>query len=80
MKINVDKKNLVFFTGGAVASLVALKFLKSKKARKIGVKTLAKGLRFKDEVQAAALSIKEEAEDLVSEIRVKAKDADLASE
>ena len=75
-KLHVDRKDAFLFLGGALFSLLGAKLLKSKKARTVYVNSLAKGMILKDDVQACALSIKEDAEDIVSEARAKAKKAE----
>ncbi len=65
-----EKGNIGLFIGGAVFSLVAANFLKSKSCKKLCVQTLAKGLGLKDDVEHRIATIKEEAEDLYNEAKL----------
>ncbi|MFV0519507.1 MAG: hypothetical protein ACK5LY_04455 [Lachnospirales bacterium] len=62
MKIN--KREVLLVAGGAVASCVLGKVLKSKGTRNLAVKTIAKGLETKDNFEYTIAKMKEEAEDI----------------
>lgn len=69
MKFN--KHEVLLVAGGAVASCVLSKVLKSKSARDTCVKTIAKGLETKDNLEHSITKMKEEAEDLYAEAVIK---------
>lgn len=66
------KDEAVIFAAGAAAVIGVNKFLKSKVARELAVKTVSSGLQFKDEVEHQIASIKEEAEDVIADAKVEA--------
>ncbi|MBR1663200.1 MAG: DUF1490 domain-containing protein [Ruminococcus sp.] len=53
-----------FFALGAAAATIGVKFLKSKTFHDGCVKTVAKGMKIKDEASAELVKIKEDAEDI----------------
>ncbi len=65
--MKIDKYEILLVAGGAVASCVLGKVLKSKSARTTCVKALAKGLETKDNLEYSITKIKEDAEDLYAE-------------
>lgn len=69
---NFKKEEALIFAAGAVAAFGVNKFLKSKTARDIAVKTVSGGLQFKDEVEHQIASIKEEAEDVIADAKIEA--------
>lgn len=66
---NCKGSNWCIFLGGAVASLVAAKVVKSKTMRKITVKAVAKGMQLAECAEHSLASIKEEAEDIYQEAK-----------
>ena len=52
------------FVGGAAAAVIGGEILKSKTARDICVKSLAKGMKIKHDAQAAMQNLKEDAQDI----------------
>ena len=70
MKFDFLKNEKVLsFIGGAAAAVCGKKLLESKKAHDICVCGLAKGLKLYRDARAAALNIKEEAEDICEEAK-----------
>lgn len=65
----LKKENLIIFAGGIITGIVGLKLVKTEKARKTVVKTLAHGMMTKDCVVEEYTNIREEAEDICAEAR-----------
>lgn len=61
------------FVAGAVVGAVAVPVLKSAPVRNATVAVLSKGMQIKDKVEEQLCNIREEAEDLCSEAKEKAK-------
>lgn len=64
-----NRDKLLVFAGGLLFGTYGLKALKSKKARKIYVHTLAKGMQMKQDGESYFATILEDAEDMVCEAR-----------
>lgn len=64
-------KAVLTFVSGIALGIALVKTVKSKFARKAAVAALAKGMQFKDDAQAAYEVIKEDAQDVVAEAKVK---------
>ncbi len=60
------------FATGAVAGVVGTSVLKSKTARKVAVKGLAKGMLVANSVKVGLTNLKEEAEDICAEAKEEA--------
>ncbi len=74
------KENLIIFAGGIVTGLVGLKVVKTDKARKTVVKTIAQGMMAKDCAVEEYTNIREEAEDICAEAKaIAAAKADAAA-
>lgn len=68
----INKKVLTFI-GGAVASTVVGKVLKTEAVHKTAVNTLSQAMQFKDKAVKGYEKMKEEAQDLAYEAKLKAK-------
>jgi len=64
-------KHVVIFLGGAVASLAAEGFAKSPSGHKLAVNLMAAGMKAKDQAVATYETIKEEANDIREEAKLK---------
>ncbi|MBR1751257.1 MAG: DUF1490 domain-containing protein [Ruminococcus sp.] len=60
----IKNEKTCFFALGVAAATAGVKFLKSKTFHNGCVKTVAKGMKIKDEAAAELLKIKEDAEDI----------------
>ncbi len=69
----VSKETGIIFAIGAVAGAALLTFLKTKSARDLAVKGLAKGMMVKDCVIEEVANIREEADDICNEAKSVAK-------
>ncbi len=67
----ITRYDVLIFLGGAVASMVTSQALKCKGVRKLTVNAVAKGLKAKDDIEHTIASIKEEAEDVYNEAKLK---------
>lgn len=63
----------ILFVAGAVAGIAGLKFVKTDKARKIAVNSIAKGMMIKDSTMEGVTNLREEAEEICAEARAVAK-------
>lgn len=59
----------ILFAAGVVVGVAGLKFVKTEKARKIAVKTIAQGMMIKDSTMEGVNNLREEAEDICAEAR-----------
>ena len=55
---------LIYFAGGMLAAIVVPKALRSKKARAIGVQSLASGMKFRQKARETFQNMKEDATDI----------------
>ena len=69
MKSFLRNVALLSFTGGVAAAVAGAKLPKSDKARQLAVKTLATGMKAKDDAMAALETIREDAKDLCYEAK-----------
>ncbi len=60
----IKNEKTCFFALGAAAATVGVKFLKSKTFHNGCVKTVAKGMKIRDEAAAELTKIKEDAQDI----------------
>lgn len=65
--MKIKKNDALLVAGGALASCVLGKILKSNTTRNACVKVVAKGLETKDNIEHSITKMKEEAEDLYAE-------------
>ncbi|NMM61905.1 DUF1490 domain-containing protein [Clostridium sp. P21] len=61
------KEKSLIFAGGVLVGTLGLKLLKSKTAKKFYVKTLAGGMKIKNDAQNLCETIREDAEDMCYE-------------
>ena len=59
MKDLLKNKTVLSFVGGIAATIAGAKFLKSDKARTMAVKSLASGMKLKDDAMATYETINE---------------------
>ena len=71
MKDGLKNKTLWTFIGGAAAYVAGSKFLKSDAAHDLAVKSLAGGMKLKEDTTCKYETIKEDAKDLLEEAKVK---------
>ena len=64
---NSKVKKGIFFAGGVLFGTAGLKILSSKDAKKVYVNSLAAALRMKEGVMKTAVTIQENAEDILAE-------------
>ncbi len=69
----ITKRHKLIFVTGAAVGVTVVNLFKTKKARELAVKGVAGGIMIKDKVLETAVSIKEEADDIVSEAKTTAK-------
>ncbi|WP_409968918.1 DUF6110 family protein [Bengtsoniella intestinalis] len=67
------KDCLICFATGAVAGILGLKLVKTDKARKLAVQTIAHGMMAKDCAMEEVANLREEAEEICNEARAVAK-------
>lgn len=65
----ITNKKVLAFVGGIATATIGVKILKSGPVRKAAVKTLACGMKLKDDAMTAMETIKEDAQDVYSEAR-----------
>ena len=77
MKENLNKvikhKKLLLFAGGAITAIAAKKILESDETKKFCVKTLAKVMELQDQAEETFQDVKDNAEDVRHEAKLKAK-------
>jgi hypothetical protein len=72
MKNMLEKEKSLILVGGVLIGTLGLKLLGSKAAKKLYVKTLAGGMKIKNDAQHLFEKIKEDAEDMCYEASQKA--------
>jgi len=75
-----EKEKMLLFLGGAVTTLYSLYCIKSGKAKKIAVKSMATGIQLQRKVHETFQNIKEEAVDIVHDADEAVKFADSEDE
>lgn len=71
----LKSNKFLFFVGGAATAVVGTKALKSKTAREICVKGLAKGMKLQQDAKVALQNMKEEAEDICYDAKKEVEEA-----
>lgn|GEM_PF-1306400 len=66
LKLLASKKALMFI-GGAVTATVGKQVLQSEKTRNMAVKMVAKGVKFREDVQETLERFKEDAQDIYAD-------------
>ncbi len=69
----MNKEKNIVFAIGAVAGAALITFLRTKSARDLAVKGLAKGITVKDCIVEEVANIREEADDICNEAKAVAK-------
>ncbi len=69
----IRKEHKVIFAVGAVIGAAVITFVKTKTARDIAVKSLAKGIIIKDNVVEEIANIRDEADDICNEAKTAAR-------
>ncbi len=64
---NSNVKKGIFFAGGVLFGTAGIKILASKDAKKVYVNSLAAALRMKEGVMKTAVTVQENAEDILAE-------------
>lgn len=72
----ITSKKVLTFLGGAVAATIGVKILKSAPVRKAAVKTMAGGMKLRDNAMSAFEGLKEDAQDLYQEARAESAEAE----
>ncbi|NLN98238.1 MAG: DUF1490 domain-containing protein [Eubacteriaceae bacterium] len=66
----IKPSKVLLFLSGVAAPSVVKAIMASPKARELAVKGVAKGMKFKNEVEVAFQNIKEDAEDIYHDARL----------
>ncbi len=69
----ITKEKNIIFAVGALAGAALITFLRTKTARELAVKGLAKGITAKDCIIEEVANIREEADDICNEAKAAAK-------
>lgn len=69
MKDLLKNKAVLSFVGGVVATVATTQFVKSDTAKKVAVRSLASGMKLKDDAVATYETIKEDAQDIYNEAK-----------